>query len=204
MKQVGMLGGPPLYLEAVAAELRAQGVEVVTDDAFSDPVDVLEAADVVLVYCETEADWRHLETLDHSRAVAVLPDLRLEDLIRALAAGASATHLLTSSEIIVETVQAAATGEALLPIGLVQRIARRAVAGSEPADLSAIDQILIAALADDLTVPQMARDLNYSNRTIRRKLQSLYVRLDVATKQQAVQRCKKIEAARRRDPDAHG
>ena len=119
MKKVVLIGGPPLYLEAVSAQLLAQSIEIAPNNDATE----LEVADAILLYCETEADWDRLSALSSHHLVAVLPDFNLDGLVRALAAGASPTHLRTSSEIIVATAQAAAVGEAMLPMGLAQNLA---------------------------------------------------------------------------------
>lgn len=185
-----MLGGPPLYLEAVSAQLRSRGVEIVANRP--DGYGGTEDADAVLVYCESEGDWDRLKTLEGHHVVAVLPDFDLHGLTRALAVGACPVHLKTSSEIIVETARAVAAGEALLPMGLAQSLALRAQATEMPAGLDATEYKLVAALANNHGIPRMAHDLNYSDRTIRRRLQTLYVKLEVATRGEAIERCQLI------------
>lgn len=196
VQRVAMLGGPPLYFEAVSAQLRLQGVEIVENGSEDDGESVygsMEGADAVLVYCESEGDWNRLELLEGHSVVVVLPDFNMHGLIRALAAGACPVHLRTSSEIIVETARATVAGEALLPIGLAQNLALKAQATEMPAGLDAIELTLVSALACNHNIARMACDLNYSDRTIRRKLQSLYVKLGVATRGEATKRCQLIE-----------
>lgn len=186
-----MLGGPPLYVEAVSAQLRAQDVEVEINDhaAISEASDRgTEDADAVMIYCESEADWSHLKRLEGRHVVAVLPDFGMSGLIRALAAGVCPVHLRTSSEIIVETARAAASGEALLPVGLAQSLAVKAQATEMPAGLDATELDLVSALACNHSIPRMAHSLGYSDRTIRRRLQTLYVKLGVATRGEAIVR----------------
>ena len=191
-----MLGGPPLYSEAVSAQLRSQGVEILPTEpetAMGVPLDFPEGVDAVLAYCESEGDWARLMALGDHHVVAVLPDFTMSNLVRALASGACPVHLRTSSEIIVETARAAASGEALLPMGLAQDLAIRAQATEMPAGLDRTELKLVSALADNQTIPKMAHDLNYSDRTIRRRLQTLYVKLGVATRSEAIERCQLIE-----------
>ncbi len=179
-----MIGGPPLYFEAVSAQLLAQSIEIVPNNDATE----LEAADTILLYCETEADWDRLSALSGHHLVAVLPDFNLDGLVRALAAGASPAHLRTSSEIIVATARAAAVGEALLPMGLAKNLALRALASETPTELNSIELQLVAALANGHSIVQMAEELGYSDRTIRRKLQSLYVKLEVNSRAEATVR----------------
>ena len=196
MEAVTLLGGPPLYIEAVSAQLRNQGVEV----RLAEPATALalgeegsDSADVVLVYCESDNDWAVLESLAGAPVVAVLPTFDKAGMIRALAAGTCPVHLRTSSEIIVESARAVASGEALLPMGLAQSLAAQAQAAEMPAELDPVETALVSALALDLGIAKMARDLGYSDRTIRRRLQSLYVKLGVATRGDAIRRCRAIE-----------
>ncbi len=191
-----MLGGPPLYREAVSAQLRSQGVEILptgsddTGEAYECPDD----PDTILVYCESEADWSWLKELEGHHMVAVLPDFSMSDLVRALAAGACPVHVRTSSEIIVETARAVAAGEALLPMGLAQSLAVKAQATEMPAGLNAVERKLVAALARNHSISRIARDLAYSDRTVRRRLQTLYVKLEVATRGEAIERCLLIDS----------
>ena len=157
---------------------------------------------MVLVYCESEGDWDHLRLLEGHSIVVVLPDFDMHGLIRALAAGACPVHLRTSSELIVETAKAAAAGEVLLPIGLAQNIALKAQTTEMPAGLDVTELTLVSALARNHSIARMARDLNYSDRTIRRRLQSLYVKLGVATRGDAIKRCHLIERGQVYEPAA--
>ncbi len=194
-----MLGGPPLYVEAVSAQFRSQGVEVRTTETplvsgiggerFSD---ASEHSDVALVYFESDDDWEVIESLAGVPAVAVLPDFHYAGVIRALVAGFCPVHLRTSSEIIVESARAAACGEALLPMGLAQSLAAKAQAAEPPAGLDPVETELVSALARNHGIARMARNLGYSDRTVRRRLQSLYVKLGVATRGDAIKRCQLI------------
>ncbi len=198
-----MLGGPPLYVEAVSAQFHRQGVEVRTTEPspasdiggerFSDASD-FEHADVALVYCESDDDWEVIESLAGVPAVAVLPDFHYAGVIRALVAGFCPVHLRTSSEIIVESARAAACGEALLPMGLAQSLAAKVQATEPPAGMDPVETELVSALARNHGIARMARNLGYSDRTVRRRLQSLYVKLGVATRGDAIKRCQLISS----------
>ena len=184
-----------MYLEAVSTQLLAQSIEIAPNNDATE----LEVADAILLYCETEADWDRLSAFSSHHLVAVLPDFNLDGLVRALAAGASPTHLRTSSEIIVATAQAAAAGEAMLPMGLAQNLALRARASETPKELNAIELRLVAALANGHSIVQMAEELGYSDRTVRRKLQSLYVKLRVSSRAEATDRSRLIHRTNQTD-----
>lgn len=203
MEAVTLLGGPPLYVEAVSAQLRNQGVEVHVAEQAATPTlgeESSGSADAILVYCESDNDWAILESLAGAATVAVLPTFDRAGMIRALAAGACPVHLRTSSEIIVESARAAAAGEALMPMGLARSIAARAQAAEMPSELDSVETALVSSLALDLGIARMARDLGYSDRTIRRRLQSLHVKLGVATRGDAIRRCQVIEKGSPRNP----
>ena len=193
-----MLGGPPMYVEAVSARFRSRDVEVRRAEpavALGLGDECFDPGDAVLVYCESEGDWGVLESLAGAAVVAVLPDFDRSAMIRTLAAGACPVHLRTSSEIIVESALAAASGEALLPMGLAQSLAVTAEAAATPADLDTTESALVSALALDHGIARMARELGYSDRTIRRRLQTLYVKLGVATRGEAIRRCQTIQSS---------
>ncbi|MCY4279697.1 MAG: LuxR C-terminal-related transcriptional regulator [Acidimicrobiaceae bacterium] len=98
-----------------------------------------------------------------------------------------------------ECAKAIACGEALLPMGLAQSLAATARAVQMPDSLTEIEETLVSALALGHAVQKIASDLNYSDRTIRRKLQTLYVKLGVATRGEAVRRCREIASAAQAD-----
>ncbi len=193
-----MIGGPPLYVEAVSAQFRNQGVEV----HLTEPAAALGLAeelcgrtDAALIYCESDTDWEVLDSFTGSAVVVVLPDFERTAMIRALAAGTCPVHLRTSSEIIVDSALAVASGEALLPMGLAQSLAIAAEAAELPMGLDPVETALVSALAQDHGIARMARDLCFSDRTVRRRLQTLYVKLGVATRGEAIRRCQTIENA---------
>lgn len=192
-----MVGGPPLYLEAVIAQLRSHGAEVVAQSPeSSDDIlrEHLSDVDAILMYCESEGDWERIEMHDGRPVVAVLAHFNIHDLIRALAADACPVHLGSSSELIVNTARAVAEGAALLPMGVARRLAVSARATEMPAGLDSVERKLVSALADGDSVARMAGELGYSDRTIRRRLQVLYVKLGVATRSEAIERSKIIQS----------
>lgn len=170
-----------MYLEAVTARLRAGGS------------DVIEAADrghadVTLVYCDTAGDWEVLADVLPSAAVAVLSAYDLDGFIRALRDGAGVAHIATSSELVVAAAEAAAHGEALLPIGLAQRLAAQSVTGGEADAFTEIERVLIGALARGKTIAEIVEQVHYSDRTVRRRLQGLYLKLDVHSRGEAIEK----------------
>ena len=151
-----------MYLEAVTARLTASGVEVLE---FSEA----DLADVALVYCETEKGWETLTAVPHA-AVAVLPSFDPDGFVRALRAGAGVAHLATSSKLVVAAVEAAAHGEALLPMEFAQRLAAHSMTSDEADAFTVLDRILVEALADGMTIPETVETVHFSDRTVRRRL----------------------------------
>lgn len=170
-----------MYLEAITARLQAGGSQVV---AATDR----DAADVALVYCDTTLDWDTLINVLPSPAVAVLPSFDLDGFIRALRAGAGVAHIATSSELVVAAAKAAAQGEALLPIGLAQRLANQSATSDETNALTEIERMLIGALAQGKTIAEIVEQVHYSDRTIRRRLQGLYLKLGVHSRGEAIEK----------------
>ena len=181
LMRVALVGGPNMYLEAVATRLRAGGFQVL-EAADRD------LADVTLIYCETARDWEALADALPSPAVAVLPSFDVDGFIRALRAGAGGAHIATSSELVVAAAEAACNGEAWLPMGLAQRLAAHSVTSDEAEAFTEIERILIGALAQGKTIAEIVEQIHYSDRTIRRRLQGLYMKLDVHSRGEAIEK----------------
>lgn len=170
-----------MYLEAVTARLRAEGSEVIeTTDR--------DLADVALVWCDTAQDWDALNDFLPRPAVAVLPSFDLDGFIRALRAGAGIAHIATSSELVIAAAAAAVQGETLLPIGLAQRLAAQSATSDEADAFTPVERNLITALAQDQTIAEIVEQVHYSDRTIRRRLQGLYLKLNVHSRGEAIEK----------------
>ena len=170
-----------MYLEAVTARLRAGGSEVVESADRN-------LADVTLVYCDTASDWEVLTDVLPSPAVAVLSAFDVDGFIRALREGAGVVHIATSSELVVAAAEAAVHGEALMPMGLAQRLAAQSVTSDEANAFTEIERILLGALARGKTIGEIVEQVHYSDRTVRRRLQGLYLKLDVHSRGEAIEK----------------
>ncbi len=170
-----------MYLEAVIARLWEEGSQVVeaTD---------LHFADVALVWCDTARDWDVLTEVLPRPAVAVLPSFDLDGFIRALRAGAGVAHIATSSELVVAAAAAVVQGEVLLPIVLAQRLAAQSATSDETHAFTEIERALIGALAQGKTIAEIVEAVHYSDRTVRRRLQGLYLKLDVHSRGEAIEK----------------
>jgi len=193
------VGCPEPYVEAVKARLAARGLLA---DADADGVAVEpQAADhtpdsaanvrrLMVVFCDGEQQW---EALQHSVGevgvvtIAVLPFLDLEGYVRALSLGVDGVvYADTSSIITADVIVAAAQGEVLLPSQAAQAMAKLAHRERPSTELDAVDLELLRALSEGTTVAQIAERLHYSERTVRRYLQNVYLRLGVRNRAEAI------------------
>lgn len=144
---------------------------------------------VWLMTCGSEAQWT--EFAERCEAgdvvVAVLPDLSVDAYVRAFVAGASgAVYLDTSSSITVDVVKAAQQGEALLPLQSVRAMAMAAQRLAPVSELSEHETELLRAVSQGRTIVELAQQRYFSERTVRRHLQSLYLKLGVQNRAEAI------------------
>ena len=154
---------------------------------------------VVASGCGTER-LAALRQLSPSLAVvALLEDASLDAYRDALRAGASAAVPWDApAATIVQVVQAAFDGQCVFPVPVAQ-----ALASSGPVELglpgvSAIEADWLRKLAKGMTVSELANDVGCSSREMFRLLRSLYTRMGVRSRREAL-----VEAARGglADPD---
>lgn len=175
---IELIGCSAPYVEAIELRIRERyGPEV-------------DHPDVVLVHCNSEERWAVLgdEIATNSRVVvAVLPDLVIEDYIRALAAGAGGVvYVDTSSAITVDVISAAVNGEVVLPLQAAHNMALLAKRLKPTTDLTPPEVELLRSVAAGRTIVELARETYFSERTVRRHLQSLYLKLGVQNRAEAI------------------
>ena len=143
--------------------------------------------DAALMFCETETDWESVavEATRNPTAV-VLPQLSVDLIAQALRLGAGAVHIDTSTEIIVDVHEAAMSGEALMPLTVAQHLAQRWVPMGNLLGLSSEEQVVAESLAAGTTIQQLADTLGYSDRTIRRKLQGISLKIGATDRYEAI------------------
>lgn len=173
-----MIGCAAPYVEAVEHRLR---------ERFGQETDHPDGA---MVYCDSEQRWAALED-EVGRGVrivvAVLPELLLEHYVRALSIGAhGVVYADTSSAITVDVVSAAVNGEVVLPQQAAQDMARLAKRLKPTVDLTPAEIDLLRAVASGRTIVELARETYFSERTVRRHLQSLYLKLGVQNRAEAI------------------
>jgi DNA-binding NarL/FixJ family response regulator len=120
--------------------------------------------------------------------VAVLEDTGVGAYVRALAAGAvSAVPRDTPPEGMRQVVEAAVSGTSLLPTEVVRVLLSRGEAAPDDSEMPSPREIeWLQQLASGLTVAQLADQTGYSERAMYRLLRSLYAKLDVQTRMEAL------------------
>lgn len=179
-----LLGGPAPYREAIANRLVDRGFTT------SDAANGASGRRVVIIYCEDEERWTELTELavePDNVVIAVLPSLLLDDYIRALVAGvAGVIHIDTPTLAMADLIERSLEGEVLLPRQAAQSMAALASRERPPTDLDDAETMLLRAVAAGRTIVGLAEELHYSERTVRRHLQSLYIKLGVTNRAGAI------------------
>ncbi len=175
---VSLVGGPAPYREALTARLAASGIGIG------------EGADVVVICCTNESLWSQAaDSVLWTPTVIVIADLGLDLFVRALALGAGVVHLDTKTEIMLDVIRAAAAGEALLPLAVTQALATYEPPGSKDiigTEFEGVEKRIVEALVAGQSIAEIADVLSYSDRTVRRKLQGIYLKLGVTNQREAV------------------
>ncbi|MXZ52494.1 MAG: response regulator transcription factor [Acidimicrobiaceae bacterium] len=76
----------------------------------------------------------------------------------------------------------------MLPIGLAQRLAAQSATSDEADAFTPVERNLITALAQGQTIAEIVEQVHYSDRTIRRRLQGLYLKLNVHSRGEAIKK----------------
>lgn len=193
-----VIGGPAPYREAIGARLQERGFTVgeVGDGGDRPDADDGDRRRVAVVHCEDDDSWALLESLAGDAdciAVAVLPSLVLDLYVRALHRGASGVvYIDTPSEATADIVAAAVAGEVRLPRQAAQSIAALARREEPPSDLDEHERLLLKAVASGTTIVSLAKELHYSERTVRRHLHGLYLKLGARNRAEAIGRATKL------------
>ncbi len=182
---VALVGGPAPYREALTATLEAAGFVVAAR-----PGD----AGALVICCTNEELWEQAANAAlWTPTVVVITDLDIDAFVRALALGAGVVHLDTPTGVMVDVVVAAISGEALLPLAVSRALAAHVPPTAQhitSVELDDLEVRIAEALAAGQTVGQIASLLSYSDRTIRRKLQGIYLKLGVSDRTAAMKELK--------------
>lgn len=176
------------------------GVMASLDDAGTtaeEPEDLLSWADrpevrVVLLTVLTPEDWDLLGRLCRRHedvvVVAVLETADPAAQARAVSAGAAAAVARTATrERLRAVLDAAVSGDTLLPTGVVRALAGQAASGQERLATPTSQEIgWLRELATGRTVGQIADDAGYSERMMFRLLRRVYAKLGATERTQAL------------------
>lgn len=146
---------------------------------------------IVVIMPREDADWSIIERLSGLPEVLVVvltPDLSVEQFARALALGCDGVvHSDTTAETIVSVIESVLRGEVVLPVGVAQLMAKTMRQEMiESPTFSADELQLLRELAVGSTVVELARQIGWSERTLRRRLQSVYIKLGATNRSQAI------------------
>lgn len=171
------------YVESISSRLISR--ELVADDP-----DAVGVRLIHLVLCDSDDRWSELRVsaLDReSVTVAVLPELDVEGYTKALTLAVDGVvYADTSSMITTDVIVAAVQGEVLLPSQAAHSMARLAHREKPANTLDDRDRQLLQMLTEGATIATVADRLHYSERTVRRHLQNLYLRLGVSNRAEAI------------------
>ena len=190
-------GGPAPYREALTARLVERGWIVPSDppgtgsSAVDDGPGTAAGSTVIVHYCDAEAAWERVATSIGTHAlgvVAVILTLDPELYRRAIALGAGVVHHDTSTEIMAQVIESAGHGEALLPMHVARQLVRTGdgPAASDANVLSDIEIGLLRGIVEGQTIAALADEFHFSERTVRRRLQSAYLKLGVDDRTAAI------------------
>lgn len=183
--QIVPYGCPAPFREALAAAACASGVGALVDP---DDLDA-DGRSVSIVYCDAPERWALVGSLSASGrvVVATITQLSIGEYARGLAAGAASVfHHDTSSAIMIAVIVGAARGEATLPVFAAQSLAAAWVGEAIPATLNDYELGLLTALSAGSRLADLAESVAYSERTVRRQLQSVYLKLGASNRADAI------------------
>lgn len=208
MQAVLIVGGPAPYREALSARLASRGRAVITEPPIDDAPSVLHevvppSATVAVFHCSTEADWESLEgsqDAGYLGRVVVIVQLDSSLYRRALALGVGVVHHDTSTDIMAQVIESAGHGEALIPMQVARRLAAESSSTGD-ADAQPLDRLeteLLRGMVEGETIVSLGERFHFSERTVRRRLQSAYLKLGVDDRTGAI---RAIERDRLLDQD---
>lgn len=117
--------------------------------------------------------------------VVLLPDVDPDRYRRVLAAGADGVaHVDSQPVMIADIAQSAVAGEIVLPAEVARRLAGRP--RPTTIDLSAEERRMLQRLSEGATIVQLAEEFYLAERSVRRRLQNIYVRLGASGRAEAL------------------
>lgn len=144
---------------------------------------------LVAVACRDRRSWANAEALISAGAtvVAMIEGKRPAADLEALSAGASGTvDRSAPPAVIARAAQAAARGEAVLPVEVLRAMTTLVPEPTHEVPLEADDQALLEQVITGATTAKIAHDLHVSERTVHLRLQQLYTTLRVSSRAEAI------------------
>ena len=187
---IAVLGASTLVRDAILNAVDKKAFKpVIPEDAQSWSIE--PGSKLIVKVLRDEEDWTSLDSLaelPHLVLIALIPELRVDQYVRALAAGCQGVaHHDNPSEVVASVVTAAYRSEALIPVEAAQAMARATQAKSlRLPPLTQIEVDLLRDISDGRSIVELARRLGWSDRTIRRQLQGIFMKLGVNNKPQAI------------------
>jgi DNA-binding NarL/FixJ family response regulator len=147
-----------------------------------------------LVVAETASGWEELlaRGVEHPDVLVVVLVAEMEPgaYRHALAAGAAGVaHVDAAPELIAHVVSAAVDGEVVMPAEIARRVAGRA--GAAPR-LGQEELAMLQDLSEGATVVELAERYFLAERSVRRKLQNVYMKLGATSRAEAMKRAAQL------------
>lgn len=148
---------------------------------------------VAAIYLDTEDSWESFNAAVRSSSVtvvALLPSLDPSVYSKVLATGAAGVAQADlSPDLVARTIEGALVGEVILPQECARYLAGQVRDNSSSEDILDSTEIsIITAYAGGESVSELARRHYFGERTVRRKLQNICLKLGVRTRQEAIAR----------------
>ncbi len=152
---------------------------------------------VFLLAVFNDADWERLASLVARpllTAVALIADLDVATYARALSVGVSGVaHVDADPETILVVATAALAGEIVLPAEAARAMARQVVGKQQAAArLDPSELEMLQKLSEGSTVVELAESGFLAERTVRRKLQNVYLKMGVGGRAEALKRAAQL------------
>ncbi len=146
---------------------------------------------ITFIRCAEDEHWNHVSDLAAEPGhlvIAVLPEMLAANYRRAIVENAAGViHDELGSAEVADVARATTRGEILLPLEAVRAMASGS-GRSKTATTAITDEevLLLRELAAGVTVVDIAKRHYYNERTIRRRLQNLYLKLGAANRDAAI------------------
>lgn len=187
---VALVGMPRPYQQAIFAALDSNRFTPAMPDDVSGWV-ARDRPKAVMARIDVSSGQSQLGPLvgsPRTLVVAITEVLSVEAFVHALALGCDGViHEDTTAEIVVSVLEAAARGEVVLPTEAAQSMARKVAQTATTTTPLTTDEIeILQELSSGTTVVMLAERIGWSERTMRRRVHSICLKLGVTNRSQAI------------------